>query len=408
MPSKRQIPPAWFMGLAGASFGLTNGFIVVTLPQALVAQHVPETTIAAVTAAAFSPGFYIFLLGPILDVRFSRRFYALLLTLTAASLVAACMSNTRHVTAVTIMVTLTWAAITLAFNALCGWLSTVSPKSQENQISAWLTAMMYAGTSIMSVVGGEFVRHFSMTITGILLGSMIILPTATFLWIPAPGPDRRLANESFREFFGEILALLRRREVLIALALFVLPCGTFSLANMLAGLGNDFRASPRAVSLLSGVGIAAAGVCGSLLLPPLAKRMPLRPLYLTIGVVGACFTLILIILPRMIGSFAVALIGENLFSALGVACGYAICFETAGQRNPLAATNFAILNAAYTLPMSYMLIADGWGYGRYGLSGAFGVDAGLGIAACAGMGLLFMFQRRGEAQRLGYKAQVAE
>lgn len=62
---------------------------------------------------------------------------------------------------------------------------------------------------------------------------------------PEPRPDRRLAGESFRAFSADVFALVRRPPILIALALFLAPCGTFSLTNLFGGLGDDFHASPR-------------------------------------------------------------------------------------------------------------------------------------------------------------------
>ena len=68
--------PLWLMGMSNLSFGLYAGFITLSLPQLLAAQHVPEARIAAITATVFSGGIWVFLLGPMLDVRFSRRAYA--------------------------------------------------------------------------------------------------------------------------------------------------------------------------------------------------------------------------------------------------------------------------------------------------------------------------------------------
>jgi MFS transporter, PAT family, beta-lactamase induction signal transducer AmpG len=47
------------------------------VPQLLSNRHVPEATIAGKTAVMASPGFWPFLVSPVLDVRFSRRSYAL-------------------------------------------------------------------------------------------------------------------------------------------------------------------------------------------------------------------------------------------------------------------------------------------------------------------------------------------
>src|SRR5262249_11725837 len=151
------------------------------------------------------------------------------------------------------------------------------------------------------------------------------------------------------------------------------------------------HAPPRAVSLIGGLGGLVSGLCGCLLLPILAKRMRLRPLYLAIGVVGALFTTAMLAPPPAPWSFTLAVVGENVFQSLAITCSIAICFETIGQDNPLAATNFAIFTAAYNVPITYMLVVDGWGYGRGGAAGAFAIDAGVGVAACALMALMLLW-----------------
>src|SRR6185437_6986711 len=71
MPSRHRVP-LWLMGLTNLSYGLYGGVIAFALPQLLGGRNVPETAIAGLTAVAFSPSFYAFLVSPILDVRFSR------------------------------------------------------------------------------------------------------------------------------------------------------------------------------------------------------------------------------------------------------------------------------------------------------------------------------------------------
>jgi PAT family beta-lactamase induction signal transducer AmpG len=377
------------MGLSGASFGLFGSFLGFTLPQVLAAQHVPETTITAISAAALSPGFLVFLVSPMLDVRFSRRSYATTLTVMAATLVGVAVLSLHQLLRLEVAAVAGLAAICLAYGALGGWLSTVSPKEDENRLSAWLTVANIGAGGLMSVVGAQLIQHLRLSVAAFVLSVLILLPAAIFLVIPAPVPDRRLAGESFRAFWADVFALVRRREVLIAIALFVSPAGTFSLTNVLAGLGNDFHASPRVVSLLGGAGVTVAGICGSLLLPIFAKRMPLRPLYITLGAVGSIFTLSLILLPHTPASFAVALCGENLFQALAITCSIAVIFEVIGRDNPLAATSYVLLASAYNIPISYMPFADGWGYSRRGAAaGMFATDGGMGIAACLLMGLV--------------------
>ncbi len=64
--------------------GHVFGVLVVAIPEVLSARHVPEATIASITAVAVSPAFWSFLVSPVLDVRFTRRWYSVITALLAA------------------------------------------------------------------------------------------------------------------------------------------------------------------------------------------------------------------------------------------------------------------------------------------------------------------------------------
>jgi MFS transporter, PAT family, beta-lactamase induction signal transducer AmpG len=188
--------------------------------------------------------------------------------------------------------------------------------------------------------------------------------------------------------------------VLVAIALFVAPCATFSLTNMVGGFGADFSVSPRTVGLLGGAGVTVAGIFGSLMLPPLARRIPLRTLYLSIGVGGSFFTMLMLLLPHVPSTFTLLVLGENTVQACAIACSLGITFETIGAQNPLAATNYAVLNAAYNVPITYMLLVDGSGYERWGVAGALAVDSVVGLIACLALGLLIAALARRRVPRI--------
>lgn len=382
MKKPQRLPPVWVMGLANATFGLMGGFTVVTLPQMLAAQGVPGGRIAEIVAISTSPTFWIFLVAPMLDVHFRRRTYALIFAALTAAAAAFTVLHHRHVLVVEAVMTAGFAAAALFAGAVGGWSGSLIEKDQDSSLGIWFSVANAGAGSLMIFMGGAIVNRWSPPVVATLVALLILLPLLLFLLIPAPAPDRALASESFSRFWREVASLLKRREVLIALALFILPSGSFALTNVLAGVGHDFSASQRAVSLYSGIATSVAGVGGSFLLKPLAKRFPLRPLYLGIGIVGALFTLSLLLLPRVPWTFGLADIGENIFQALAFAASYAIVFEVIGPGNPLAATVFSVLCSAIALPVVYMGYLDGRGYDWRGLTGSFLTDAGLGLTAC--------------------------
>ena len=333
-----------------------------------------------------------------LDVRFSRRWYATLFAALASLLAVIAILNLHHLVVLEIALVTGSAAAILSTTALGGWLSTVARKEDENKLSAWYNFAYIAAMGLGMAVAGELVRNLPLWLAAGLVGATIFLPTTIFLFMPAPGPDRRLAGESFAQFSREILMLLRRREVLITLLLFLAPCGSFALTNMMGGLGNDFSASPRMVSLAGGVGAIVPGMVGSLLFPLLAKRMPLRLLYLANGALGGLFTLSLLVLPHAPWTFAVALLGEFLFQAISYTGTVALSFEAIGENNPLAATTFTFLIAATNVPVAYMLYLDGRAYSFGGVRGSFAADALISIVICVLIGW-FLSRLPGEAFR---------
>lgn len=374
--------PIWVMGLTNATFGMMGGFAVVILPQLLAADGVPGGHIAAITAAIISPGFWAFIFSPMLDVRFRRRTYALLFGLLTAVGVASTVLHHSDPVMVEVVMISAYTAAAFYQGAVGGWMGSLIDKGQDSLLGTWFNVANVGAGGVIITLGGPVILHSPPLLAAALMFVALLLPMFLFLFIPAPPPDKLLASESFGRFFREVIALLGRREVLIGLALFMLPSASFSLTNVLAGIGKDYHASANIVSLFAGTGSIIAGVGGSFLVPLFAKKIRLRPLYLAIGIVGACFTLATLLLPLAPWTFGLVFTGEIVFQALAFTAANGIAFEVIGPDNPLAATLFTLLIAAMNLPIWYMGNFDGWGYDRAGVVGSFVTDAGLSIAAC--------------------------
>jgi len=369
------------MGLSNALFGMYGGILVISVPQLLSARHVPEAVIASMTAVMISPGFWTFLFTPVLDVKFSRRWYSVTTALIAAALLSLALLNLERPVFVEVLLVVGFFFANLYQNALGGWLSSIIENGEEGTLSVWSTIGNISGGGLMAIITGELVTRLSAAAAAIVLGLAVLVPIAIFPWMDAPGPDRRLARESFGRFFAEVAAILKRREVLIAIVLFLAPAATFSLTNLLGGLGADFHASTHFVGLVGGTGVLLGGVAGCLVFKLIQRLLPLRYLYLAIGIVGALFTLSLILLPRTPATFALALIGENVFQSVAITASTAIAFETVGRANPLAATTYGLMIASFNVSNTYMLVIDGWGYARRGVTGGYAADACISVAA---------------------------
>jgi len=412
MSSQIRRAPVWLMGLSNATFGLVGGFIVLPLPQMLAAVGLSEARIAAVSAACLSPGFWVFLLGPLLDLRFSRRFYASLFAILAGFGLFIAIELRAHVLVFEAAVMIAYAAAVLSSNAIGGWfgaiLPEISPTDRDDPnheaarlsaplLSAWTQVGSFLGGGAMAVLPSELLRLLPLHLAAAILGAIVILPAAVFPWVPLPASSAtrltlRAAREGFRTLFRELKILLTRREVLLTMLLFVAPTGAFALTNQLTGVAGDFHASDAFVSRMGGAVLSCAGAAVCLLVPVLARWIKPLPLYLLIGSVGSLFTLALLLLPRTPATFALAFMIENVMQALSFTAAVAISFTTIGGGNPLAATQFSLLTSATVLPILYMGVLDGRTYnglaGLHGLNGMYVMDGCISLASCAAMALL--------------------
>ncbi len=390
--------PVWLMGLSNAGFGMYGGIVAISMPQLLSARDVPEHRIAAMTAVMISPAFWSFLVSPVLDVRFSRRWYCAVTAAAGAALLVFALLHLDNLALVEGCIVAGFFFANLYQSALGGWLASITPAAAQKRLSVWVTMGNIAGGGAMAALTGFLVHHLPPAGAALLVGGAVLLPTAVFPWMSAPGPDRRLAGDSFRQFFGEILALLKKRDVLIAILLFITPTATFSLTNFLSGVGHDFNASVDFVGWVGGVGVLAGGVAGCLCFRFIDELMPTRLLYLAIAAAGSFFTLSLLLCARSPASFALALTGENVFQALGITAGVAIAFETIGRENPLAATTYSLMISAANIPITYMLLVDGWGYARSGITGSLIVDAGSSLVSVLVLAALIIGYTRPAAE----------
>lgn len=311
--STQRAPALWVLSVPFLTYGMVGGFIIVTLPQLLAPQGVTGGRIAVAVAVVLSPMVWNFVFAPCLDVRFRRRTYALALGVLAAAATAFTITYHPSLAEVEAVMTGAFLSVSLFGAAVGGWIGSLIEKQQDSRLGAWCTIYNISGDGVGILISGYATQHLSPTAAAALILAAFLAPLLVFPMIPAPPPDKVLASENFRRFAREIIAIVKRRETLVALALFMLPSASFGLSNVLGGWSGDYHTTPSFVSLSSGVGLVVGAITGCSLVPPLAQKVPLRPLYLSIGLLGAAFTLGLLFLPRMPATYGIAFLGENLF-----------------------------------------------------------------------------------------------
>jgi PAT family beta-lactamase induction signal transducer AmpG len=389
VPVGRKLP-VWLLGFANLPLGITGAVALLVAPQVLAARHVPETTIANVTTLGLAGTFAFFIVAPILDVGFSRKAYAIAMSVAAAILTFLAVMSFSAVALLGPLLFLCLLVANLNTAAIGGWFGSVLPAEDDAPLGGWMTVANCSGFGIASITGIVLIHHAPLWVAAGLLAAMNLVPLVILVAVQPPMEERRRMIESFSRFSSDLLQLVRRSDIRRLLLLLALPCASFALTNTLGGLGGDYHASEKLIAAIAGVGVTLAGVFGSLSVPILSRRVPLLVLYLAIGIVGGLSTLSMIALPRTPAVYTMVFVAQNVWQSAALATGNALILSGIGKNNPLASTQFAVLSAAMCAPITYMQWIDGHAYGAGGLARLYATDGGLDLAACLFMTLLFL------------------
>lgn len=387
---RRQLPP-WAMGLAVAPLGFYFGFVSTTTPILLRAHGVPLGKIAEVSAWGFSPSFWAFLLCPILDVRFSKRTYALVFAVITAVCLAGCTLLAGNLTAFTILLTIGCAAGVIFGNALGGWMPDVISDEHYSAVGGTSNIANLGAAGIFAWITVGMVQTLSPVTAALTLALILFSPVVLLFFIPLPDKPLRPAGEVFGNFFRDLWRVSRTRRSLLGLMCFLSPTACFALTNLFSGMGPDFRTSEAWVTRINGPLVAIVCSIGCLVGIWFCSHFLRRQVYVVAGFGGAAAALSLIWMPHLLPYYAAGVLAYNFFQGINYTAFSSFSFEIVGPSNPLSSTQIALLTAAANAPISYMTVVDGHFYTAHGLTGMFAIDAISSLVV--GTILLLVFRR---------------
>jgi PAT family beta-lactamase induction signal transducer AmpG len=379
------------MGFAMAPLGFVFGFLYTAVPILLAAQNIPVHIIENAVVVALLPTSIGFLICPILDVRFTRRFYIVVCAIVSALALGTAVMEYRHLVLFTALATLSCTSAVLLGNALNGWIVDALPSSDFGWMGTWTNIANLGAAGVFGSFSVHLIRSLPLPAAAALLAAVVLLPLVLLAAFPEPVQPHRTGAETFRTLFRDIRRLLGQRACLLGLAAFLLPTSCFALTNLFSALGKDFHAPESYVANMTGVGVAIACSIGTLVGAPLCNRFSRGHIYVVVGFAGALCSTVMIFVPHTLTTFTVDLLAYNFVQGINYTAFSAFSLDLTGKHNPLAATQISVLTASANLPILYMSYFEGHAHDRFGLNAMFAIDAGASIAAATL--LLYLFHR---------------
>src|SRR5213595_785179 len=358
-------------------YGISSGFVSITLPFVLVGAGFSVALAASIVAIGVSSNLWRFLWGPVADLTLTaRRWYLLGLGTSAATLVILALLPLQQ-NAVTFLMTVVFisqVAGTLIVLPVGGLMAHRVAEGAKGRAAGWYQAGNLGGNGI----GVWLASHFSKEIAG---GGLAIAMLASAAAIYFVSDVRVVANETLGErmriLWRDILSMVRAAIPLFTIVLVCSPIGASAMNNLWSAVAPDWSVTADQVALVSGVLNGVVSAIGCVIGGWVADRVGRWWSYFGSGFLMALVAIIMAVTARTPNAFSVGVLAYALTCGMAYAAFSAIVLLAIGRG--AASTKYATLSSLGNLPVVYMTASDGWVHDRFGTAWMLHSEALIGI-----------------------------
>ncbi|HEY6204861.1 MAG TPA: MFS transporter [Chthoniobacterales bacterium] len=367
MPKRETTRPVTFFFLL-LPYGISSGFVAITLPFFLTRAGFSVAAAGAIVALGVSANVWLFFWGPVVDLTLTpRRWYILAVIVAAGTLflLGIVPFQQSAIAMLTTMVFISQIAVTFCVLPMGAMMAYTVPDEAKGRAAGWYQAGNLGGNGIGGGLGVWLGAHYSKELAG---GALALAMIAAGLAIFFAADFRVVVGFGFRErmrLMGrDLLAMLRSAIPLLTMILVTSPIGAGAMNNLWSAVANDWKAGANTVALVTGVlnGILCAAGC--LLGGWVADRLGRWWSYFGFGVALALVAMIIALAPRSQTTYATGVLIYAFFVGAGYAAYSAIVVHAIGRG--VASTKYALCQSLGNIPVAYMTALDGWAHDRYG------------------------------------------
>ena len=392
-------PSAVFLPLF-APFGISSGYVSVTLAFLLARAGLSTLEITTVIAATIWVQTWKVLWAPIIDtVGNPKLWYGLGATVVGATILAMSVlpATVREVPAITLLALLSSAASTLVSMSSEIFLAQGVPAPLRGRASGWAQAGNLGGGGVGGGLGLLLAEHVSQQwVSGAVLAVICFACWGCVRFMPAARRTHSVPSyvDELKGVVRDVWHVARSRVGYLALILMVLPIA--SGAAPWSAIAGEWGAGADLVALVNGVVGGLASAAGALVGGYVCDRMSPGRAYCAFGLIAGAIAVAMAWWARSPAAFIVFTLGYSALIGCGYAAYSAIVLQAIGQRS--AATNFNLMAALANVPVALMTTFDGWVHDRFGTDAMLYGELALPTATIAGF-VFFVIATRPESGR---------
>ncbi len=372
-------------------YGISSGFVSITLPFVLTRAGFSVAISASIVAIGVSANLWRFLWGPVADLTLTaRRWYLIGLATAAGTLLLLGLIPLRQneVGILIAMVFVSQVASTLIVLPVGGLMAHTVAEEAKGRAAGWYQAGNLGGTGIGGGAGVWLAAHISKEAAGGAL-SVAMLASAAAIYFTS---DVRIVttervSERMRILGRDILAMVRSAIPLFTIALVCSPIGAAAMSNLWSAVAPDWRADPNTVALVTGLLNGVISAVGCIAGGWMADRVGRWWAYFGSGAAIALVAIIMTAIPRTPATYSLGVLAYAFFGGMAYAAFSALVLFAIGRG--AASTKYATLSSLGNIPVVYMTALNGWVHDRFGTAWMLQCDA-LSGAICIVIALLVL------------------
>jgi MFS family permease len=392
-------------------FGLSSGFVIVTLAYQLAQRGFSAGAVADVVALSYLPQTWKFLWAPLVDRTSTRRRWyvggTVLCAVTGLWLpgVVADATPLSMVLLGALIVAGSFFS-TLVAMAIENLMGVVVPDSHRGRVAGWYQAGNLGGQGLGGGLALWLIQsaHWSAGAAGGVLCVLAIGCCLALRWLPDPPPEGRQAAHLVahaKEVARDLWGLVRSRIGALAVLICFLPIGSGAASNLWAAVAGDWHANADTVALVNGVMSGVVSALGCLVGGWACDRLDRRAAYCLFGFLQVLAAVGMALCPRTSVQFVFWTTLYAFVIGLTYAGFSAVVLEAIGRTT--AATKYNLLASLSNMPIAWMTLVDGHANDRWGSSGMLFTEAVFGTCAI----LLFLVVAQSTRSRADAQAATA-
>ena len=376
--------PVTFLALA-LPFGISGGFISVTLPFVLVQEGYSVAAAGAIAALGVAANLWRFLWGPVADLTLTvRRWYYIGIGSSAATLLilAFLPLNGPAGRWLGMVVFLSQVAATLIVLPVGGLMAHTVAEEAKGRAAGWFQAGNLGGTGLGGGAGLWLASHFSRGMAGSVL-TLAILACAVAIYFVA---DVRIVStetisQRIRLMGRDLISMLRAAIPLFTILLVLSPVGSGAMNGLWSAVADDWGASADRVALITGLLNGVVSAVGCIIGGWVADKLGRWWAYFGSGFALAVVASLMAIAVRNPFTYSMGVLAYALFCGMAYAAFSAVVLFAIGRG--VASTKYALLSSLGNVPVVYMTVFNGWVHDRFNTAWMLHGEALAGVAAIA-------------------------